>query len=260
MATIDPSTLTAQTHKKTCRRKDGQDRIFIYEPRMGDAEEIEIDEAGRIVRIVDNTGNRIALKSFRGRLADLADKPEGEGPVRSRLSKRFIAIRTSIAKLTLAIRYRNAVIPSTAIRAPKDCATRESATREFHKRNSNAPDQTNTPGHTIRMVRVTTVAKPSRRRRPSTIGRNEFGTLMTRWILKRFPATLPSKNPRFAEVGHPNFLGGSTFSCRIRAACSMLIGVENSNLRNGGRRKSVSVGSKSAPAIGTASNIGGITT
>lgn len=64
VATIDPSTLTAQTHKKTCRRKDGQDRIFIYEPRMGDAEEIEIDEAGRIVRIVDNTGNRIALKSF----------------------------------------------------------------------------------------------------------------------------------------------------------------------------------------------------
>ncbi len=64
VATIDPSTLTAQTHKKTCRQKDGHERIFIYEPRMGDAEEIEIDEAGRIVRIVDNTGNRIALKSF----------------------------------------------------------------------------------------------------------------------------------------------------------------------------------------------------
>jgi hypothetical protein len=64
VATIDPSTLTAQTHKKTCRQKDGQERIFIYEPRMGDAEEIEIDEAGRIIRVVDNTGNRIALKSF----------------------------------------------------------------------------------------------------------------------------------------------------------------------------------------------------
>jgi hypothetical protein len=46
VATIDPSTLTAQTHKKTCRRKDAHERIFIYEPRMGDAEEIEIDEAG----------------------------------------------------------------------------------------------------------------------------------------------------------------------------------------------------------------------
>jgi hypothetical protein len=64
VATIDPSTLTAQTHKKTCRKKDGHERIFIYEPRMGDVEEIEIDEAGRIVRIADNTGNRIVLKSF----------------------------------------------------------------------------------------------------------------------------------------------------------------------------------------------------
>jgi len=64
VATIDPSTLTAQTHKKTCRQKDGQERTFIYEPRMGDVEEIEIDEAGRIVGIVDNTGTRIVLKSF----------------------------------------------------------------------------------------------------------------------------------------------------------------------------------------------------
>jgi len=64
VATIDPNTLTAQTHKKTCRQKDEHERIFIYEPRMGDVEEIEIDEAGRIVRIVDNTGNRIALKSY----------------------------------------------------------------------------------------------------------------------------------------------------------------------------------------------------
>ena len=64
VATIDPSTLTAQTHKKTCRKKDANERIFIYEPRMGDAEEIEIDDAGRIIRIADNTGHRIALKSF----------------------------------------------------------------------------------------------------------------------------------------------------------------------------------------------------
>ncbi len=64
VATIDPNTLTAQTHKKTCRQKDAHERIFIYEPRMGDVEEIEIDEAGRIVRIVNNTGNRIALKSY----------------------------------------------------------------------------------------------------------------------------------------------------------------------------------------------------
>jgi hypothetical protein len=31
---------------------------------MGDAEEIEIDESGRIIRVVDNTGNRITLKTF----------------------------------------------------------------------------------------------------------------------------------------------------------------------------------------------------
>jgi hypothetical protein len=31
---------------------------------MGDAEEIEIDLTGRITRIVDNTGNRIVLKSY----------------------------------------------------------------------------------------------------------------------------------------------------------------------------------------------------
>jgi len=64
VATVDPATLTAQTHKKTCRQKDGQERIFIYEPRMGDVEEIEIDDAGRIIRIVDNTGHRIELKNY----------------------------------------------------------------------------------------------------------------------------------------------------------------------------------------------------
>ena len=64
VATIDPSTLTAQTHKKTLRQKDGHELIFIYEPRMGDVEEIEIDEAGKIVRLADNTGNRIALRNF----------------------------------------------------------------------------------------------------------------------------------------------------------------------------------------------------
>lgn len=64
VATIDPSTLTAQTHKKTLRKKDAHERIFIYEPRMGDVEEIEIDDAGRIIRIADNVGHRIELKSF----------------------------------------------------------------------------------------------------------------------------------------------------------------------------------------------------
>jgi hypothetical protein len=64
VATIDPSTLTAQTHKKTLRHKNGHELIFIYEPRMGDVEEIEIDEEGKIVSLEDNTGNRIALQNF----------------------------------------------------------------------------------------------------------------------------------------------------------------------------------------------------
>ncbi len=63
VASIDPSTLVAQTHKKTLRRKDTHNRVFIYEPRMGDSEEMEIDELGRIVRIDDNSGNRITLKT-----------------------------------------------------------------------------------------------------------------------------------------------------------------------------------------------------
>ena len=64
VATIDPSTLTAQTHKKTLRQKDGTEFSFIYEPRMGDVEEIELDASGKIVGIVDNTGHRVTLRSF----------------------------------------------------------------------------------------------------------------------------------------------------------------------------------------------------
>ena len=65
VATIDPNTLTAQTHKKTLRNSDdGQERIYLFEPQMGDAEEIEIDDAGRIIRMADNTGHRIELKNF----------------------------------------------------------------------------------------------------------------------------------------------------------------------------------------------------
>lgn len=60
---IDPKTLVARSQKQTCRRKDALERVFIYEPRMGDSEEIEIDDAGRIVRIADNGGQRVILKS-----------------------------------------------------------------------------------------------------------------------------------------------------------------------------------------------------
>lgn len=58
---IDPSTLVARTNKQTCRVKQPGGRVFIFEPRMGDSEEIETDEAGTIVRITDNRGQVTVL-------------------------------------------------------------------------------------------------------------------------------------------------------------------------------------------------------
>lgn len=63
VVTIDPKTLVARSQKQTCRRKDEHERVFIYELRMGDSEEIEIDDTGRIVRIMDNAGQRVTLRS-----------------------------------------------------------------------------------------------------------------------------------------------------------------------------------------------------
>ena len=71
-------------------------------------------------------------------------------------------MRILIAKHTLAMRYMNAVIASTATRAPKDEAMRESTNSEPHNRNNIAPNQMTVTGHAIRIVRVTMVAKPSR--------------------------------------------------------------------------------------------------
>ncbi|HVB80158.1 MAG TPA: hypothetical protein VNE82_09490 [Candidatus Binataceae bacterium] len=50
VATIDPNTLVAASPKQTYRRRDEAGRLWIFEPRMGDAEELELDEAGRVVR------------------------------------------------------------------------------------------------------------------------------------------------------------------------------------------------------------------
>ena len=60
---IDPGTLVARSQKQTCR-KGARERVFIYEPRMGDSEEIEIDESGRIVRITGNSGQQVELTEF----------------------------------------------------------------------------------------------------------------------------------------------------------------------------------------------------
>jgi hypothetical protein len=56
VAVIDSSTLAATSVKQNCAWRNGSDRSWTYEPRMGDSEHIELDEAGRIVHRRDNRG------------------------------------------------------------------------------------------------------------------------------------------------------------------------------------------------------------
>lgn len=64
VAVIDPATLVASSMKQNCRRDDESGRHWTYEPRMGDVEEIELDEAGKIVRRRDNRGIETVLTGF----------------------------------------------------------------------------------------------------------------------------------------------------------------------------------------------------
>ena len=64
VAVIDPSTLVAVSLKQNCRRADNDGLRWLYEPRMGDAEEIELDDAGRIVRRRDDRGTEAILLDF----------------------------------------------------------------------------------------------------------------------------------------------------------------------------------------------------
>ena len=56
VATIDSSTLVASTNKQSCRSAGDGASKWIYEPRMGDSEEIEIDAEGRLLLRRDNRG------------------------------------------------------------------------------------------------------------------------------------------------------------------------------------------------------------
>ena len=56
VAVIDPNTLAAASVKQNCAQRNSSERSWIYEPRMGDTEHIELDEAGRIIRRRDNRG------------------------------------------------------------------------------------------------------------------------------------------------------------------------------------------------------------
>jgi hypothetical protein len=64
VATIDPNTLVASSPKQTYRRRDEAGRLWIFEPRMGDAEEFELDEAGRVVRRRARDAAETTLVSF----------------------------------------------------------------------------------------------------------------------------------------------------------------------------------------------------
>jgi hypothetical protein len=56
VAIIDPNTLVAASVKHNCARRENSENCWIYEPRMGDKEQIDLDQAGRILRRSDNRG------------------------------------------------------------------------------------------------------------------------------------------------------------------------------------------------------------
>ncbi len=56
VASIDSNTLVAATNKQSCRRAGDDPHKWIYEPRMGDVEEIDIDDDGMVVVRRDNRG------------------------------------------------------------------------------------------------------------------------------------------------------------------------------------------------------------
>jgi hypothetical protein len=64
VAVIDSSTLVAASAKQSCRQPERGANLWRYEPRMSDWEEIELDDAGRIVRRRDSRNLEVTLDSF----------------------------------------------------------------------------------------------------------------------------------------------------------------------------------------------------
>jgi hypothetical protein len=64
VAIIDPNTLVAAALKQNCRRRDEAGLRWSWEARMGDADEIELDSAGRIIRQRDSWGVDKVLVDF----------------------------------------------------------------------------------------------------------------------------------------------------------------------------------------------------
>lgn len=63
VAVIDPNTLVAASVKHNCARLENSDNSWIYEARMGDTEQIDLDQTGRILRRSDNRGITAELTS-----------------------------------------------------------------------------------------------------------------------------------------------------------------------------------------------------
>jgi hypothetical protein len=64
VAVIDGNTLVAASLKQNCWRRDSVVGVWVYEPRMGDSEEIELDQEGRILRRRDHRGVETILTGF----------------------------------------------------------------------------------------------------------------------------------------------------------------------------------------------------
>ena len=64
VAVIDPNTLVAAALKQNCRQCDAAGLRWAWEARMGDAEELELDRAGRIIHQRDSWGVSKVLVHF----------------------------------------------------------------------------------------------------------------------------------------------------------------------------------------------------
>jgi hypothetical protein len=61
VVTIDSATLVATSNKQSARAADDSGLRWVYEPRMGDVEDIEIDPQGRVLYRRDNRGGEATL-------------------------------------------------------------------------------------------------------------------------------------------------------------------------------------------------------
>ena len=64
VAIIDPNTLVAAALKQNCRQTDAAGLRWVWEARMGDTEDIELDNSGTIVRQRDSWGVEKVLVEF----------------------------------------------------------------------------------------------------------------------------------------------------------------------------------------------------